>query len=143
MHAFAARNDDLNLPDEVVLPFIMNFLTDERLRKLSSAGPSGGLQKWTCGARAHFLAFAVSQLSAEDWPKRLEPFLAMPRSRCGCRFHPLDWIDRLSMMAKKLRGAAGSPVEALRFRRDFSHFLPRGPDQPIRPEPPSLFWSAQ
>ncbi len=35
MQAFAHRNDDLNLPDQVVLPFIMNFLTDERLRKLS------------------------------------------------------------------------------------------------------------
>ena len=28
MQTFGARNDDLNLPDEVVLPFIMNFLTD-------------------------------------------------------------------------------------------------------------------
>jgi hypothetical protein len=36
MQAFAARNDDLNLPDQLVLPFIMNFLTDETLRKLSS-----------------------------------------------------------------------------------------------------------
>jgi hypothetical protein len=35
MQAFAARNDDLDLPDQVVLPFIMNFLTDKRLRKLS------------------------------------------------------------------------------------------------------------
>jgi hypothetical protein len=43
--AFAARNDDLNLPDEVVLPFIMNLLTDERLRKLSAEGPSGGFRK--------------------------------------------------------------------------------------------------
>ena len=32
MQAFAAKNDDLNLPDQVVLPFIMNFLTDEGLR---------------------------------------------------------------------------------------------------------------
>jgi len=31
MQAFAARNDDFDLPDQVVLPFIMNFLTDERL----------------------------------------------------------------------------------------------------------------
>jgi len=38
MQAFADRNDDLNLPDQVVLPFIMNFLTDERLRKLSAGG---------------------------------------------------------------------------------------------------------
>jgi hypothetical protein len=45
MQAFAARNDDLDLPDQVVLPFIMNFLTDERLRKLSPDGPSSGLQK--------------------------------------------------------------------------------------------------
>jgi hypothetical protein len=66
MHAFAAKNHDLNLPDEVALPFIMNFLTDERLRKLPSDGPSGGLKRWTRGARAHFLALAVSQLSAED-----------------------------------------------------------------------------
>ena len=28
MQAFAARNSDLDLPDQVVLPFIMNFLTD-------------------------------------------------------------------------------------------------------------------
>jgi len=34
MHAFAARNDDFDLPDELVLPFVMNFLTDERLRRL-------------------------------------------------------------------------------------------------------------
>src|SRR5580704_10405216 len=45
MQAFAARNDDLNLPDQVVLPFIMNFLTDERLRKLSPDGPISGFQK--------------------------------------------------------------------------------------------------
>ena len=40
MQAFAARNDDLNLPDQVVLPFVINFLTDEGLRKLTvrSAG---------------------------------------------------------------------------------------------------------
>jgi hypothetical protein len=41
MRAFAARNDDLDLPEEVVLPFITNFLTDERLRKLSRDRPSG------------------------------------------------------------------------------------------------------
>jgi hypothetical protein len=29
MQAFATRNNDLNLPDPVVLPFIMNFQTDE------------------------------------------------------------------------------------------------------------------
>lgn len=51
MQAFATRNDDLNLPDEVVLPFIMNFLTDERLRKLSADGPSGGSQKRRGGAK--------------------------------------------------------------------------------------------
>jgi hypothetical protein len=45
MQAFAARNEDLNLPDQLVLPFIMNFLTDERLRKLSADDPSGAIQK--------------------------------------------------------------------------------------------------
>jgi len=45
MQAFAARNGDLNLPDQLVLPFIMNFLTDERLRKLSAEGPKIGFQK--------------------------------------------------------------------------------------------------
>jgi len=45
MQAFAARNDDLDLPDQLVLPFIMNFLTDERLRKLSGDGQSGVFQK--------------------------------------------------------------------------------------------------
>jgi len=45
MQAFTARNDDLDLPDQLVLPFIMNFLTDERLRKLSADGPSGVFQK--------------------------------------------------------------------------------------------------
>jgi len=44
MQAFATRNNDLNLPDPVVLPFIMNFLTDERLRKLPADGPSRGLK---------------------------------------------------------------------------------------------------
>jgi hypothetical protein len=38
MQAFAARNGDLDFPDQLVLPFIMNFLTDERLRKLSAEG---------------------------------------------------------------------------------------------------------
>jgi hypothetical protein len=33
MQAFAAKNDDLNFPDGAVLPFVLNFLTDERLRK--------------------------------------------------------------------------------------------------------------
>jgi hypothetical protein len=33
MQAFAANNDDFNFPDEVVLPFVMNFLTDKELRK--------------------------------------------------------------------------------------------------------------
>ena len=41
LREFAAKNDDLDLPDELVLPFIMNFLTDERLRKLSAVRPSG------------------------------------------------------------------------------------------------------
>jgi hypothetical protein len=45
MQAFAAGNDGLALPDQVVLPFIMNFLTDERLRKLSPDGPISGFQK--------------------------------------------------------------------------------------------------
>jgi hypothetical protein len=45
MQAFAAKNSDLDLPDQVVLPFIMNFLTDERLRKLSTDGPSAGFRK--------------------------------------------------------------------------------------------------
>jgi hypothetical protein len=45
MQAFAVRNGDLNLPDQVVLPFIINFLTDERLRKLSADGTSRGFQK--------------------------------------------------------------------------------------------------
>jgi hypothetical protein len=45
MQAFAARNSDFNLPDEVVLPFVMNFLTDEQLRKLSADDPSRGFQK--------------------------------------------------------------------------------------------------
>jgi hypothetical protein len=33
MQAFAANNDDLNFPDQVVLPFVINFLTDKGLRK--------------------------------------------------------------------------------------------------------------
>jgi hypothetical protein len=33
MEAFAHKNDDLNFPDKAVLPFVMNFLTDEGLRK--------------------------------------------------------------------------------------------------------------
>jgi hypothetical protein len=45
MQAFADRNDDFDLPDQVVLPFLMNFLTDERLRKLSAGCPTGGSQK--------------------------------------------------------------------------------------------------
>ncbi len=28
MQAFAANNDDFDFPDQVVLPFVMNFLTD-------------------------------------------------------------------------------------------------------------------
>ena len=34
MHEFAAKNDDMDLPNEVVLPFIVNFLTGN-LRELS------------------------------------------------------------------------------------------------------------
>ncbi len=33
MQAFAANNDDFDFPDQVVLPFVMNFLTDKALRK--------------------------------------------------------------------------------------------------------------
>jgi hypothetical protein len=33
MQAFAVKNNDLNFPDEAVLPFVLNFLTNERLRK--------------------------------------------------------------------------------------------------------------
>lgn len=35
MEEFAARNDDLDLPNQIVLPFIMNFLTNKSLRELS------------------------------------------------------------------------------------------------------------
>jgi hypothetical protein len=45
MQAFADENNDVKLPNQVVLPFIMNFLTDERLRKLSADGTSRGFQK--------------------------------------------------------------------------------------------------
>jgi len=41
MRAFAARNRDLELPEQVILPFIMNFLTDQLLRKLSAVGLGG------------------------------------------------------------------------------------------------------
>ena len=59
----AVDGDDLRIgchaPDEGVLPLIMNFLTDERLWKLSADGPSGGFQKRRGGAkngaRAHTL----------------------------------------------------------------------------------------
>lgn len=50
------------------------------------------------GARAHRLALTLSGLSAENWLRRLEPLLAIPRNRCGCRSHPLDWIDQVSRM---------------------------------------------
>jgi hypothetical protein len=33
MEVFAAKNDDLDFDDEAVLPFVMNFLTDQGLRK--------------------------------------------------------------------------------------------------------------
>jgi hypothetical protein len=46
----------------------------------------------------HFLAFPVSRLSAEDWPRRLEPLLAIPPNRRGSRSYPLDRIDHLSKM---------------------------------------------
>jgi hypothetical protein len=39
--AFAARNDDLNFADQVVLPFVMNFLTNEGLRKFPMQLPTG------------------------------------------------------------------------------------------------------
>jgi hypothetical protein len=42
VRAFVTRNDDLDLPEDIVLPFIVNFLTDERLRKLSLEPRNGG-----------------------------------------------------------------------------------------------------
>ena len=45
MRAFAVANDDVDLPEQVVLPFITNFLTDQRLRKLSAVGSSGASQE--------------------------------------------------------------------------------------------------
>ena len=45
MQAFAARNSDLDIPDPVWLPFIMNIPTDQRLRKLSTDGQSAGFRK--------------------------------------------------------------------------------------------------
>jgi hypothetical protein len=44
MQVFVANNDDMNLPNEVVLPFIINFLTDKRLRRLSADAPSDAVQ---------------------------------------------------------------------------------------------------
>ena len=41
MRTFAARNDDFDMPEQVILSFITNFLTDERLRRLSPADPPG------------------------------------------------------------------------------------------------------
>lgn len=35
MEALAAREGDLDYPHEALLPFIVNFLTDRALRKLS------------------------------------------------------------------------------------------------------------
>ena len=44
MQAFAVNNDDLDLPNELILPFIINFLTDKRLRKLSATRQSHGFK---------------------------------------------------------------------------------------------------
>jgi len=38
MLVFALRNGDMDYPDEMVLPFITNFLTDDALRTLSTQG---------------------------------------------------------------------------------------------------------
>jgi hypothetical protein len=35
MRTFAKKNDDFDLPEQLILPFIANFLTDKRLRQLS------------------------------------------------------------------------------------------------------------
>jgi hypothetical protein len=40
MEAMAAQNDDLDYPDEMVLPLIRNFLTDERLRNVLAYAPT-------------------------------------------------------------------------------------------------------
>ena len=45
MQAFAVNNDDLELPNELVLAFIINFLTDKRLRELSAHGQSDAFQE--------------------------------------------------------------------------------------------------
>jgi hypothetical protein len=45
MQAFAVNNDDFDLPNELVLPFIINFLTDKRLRKLSAHGQTDAFQE--------------------------------------------------------------------------------------------------
>jgi hypothetical protein len=36
MLAFALKNGDVDYPDQMVLPFITNFLTDDALRRLST-----------------------------------------------------------------------------------------------------------
>jgi hypothetical protein len=33
MEVFAAKNDNVDFPDQAVVPFVMNFLTDNGLRK--------------------------------------------------------------------------------------------------------------
>ncbi len=45
MRAFSAKNDDVDLPDQVVLPFITRFLTDEGFRQLSADGPGTHLKR--------------------------------------------------------------------------------------------------
>lgn len=35
LRTFGSRNDDFDIPDQVILSFITNFLTDKRLRALS------------------------------------------------------------------------------------------------------------
>jgi hypothetical protein len=40
MQAIADQNNDLDYPDEVVLPLIRNFLTDEGLRKVLAQAPT-------------------------------------------------------------------------------------------------------
>ena len=40
MLIFALRNGDMDYPDQMVLPFITNFMTDGALRRLSTDVPS-------------------------------------------------------------------------------------------------------
>src|SRR6267143_4916119 len=69
------------------------------LNHISRACPSSFAPTRSSSITTHLLALSVSGLSAEDWPRRPELLLAIPRNRCGCRFHPLHWIDHLSSMA--------------------------------------------